>query len=76
MAPYLVQWEAMRYAKKHNKTTYDFLGIGEHLEGVTSFKKKFGGYEVEYVGTFELVTNRLWYIAVRLLKWLRAKKAH
>ncbi|MDQ7009509.1 MAG: peptidoglycan bridge formation glycyltransferase FemA/FemB family protein [Candidatus Gracilibacteria bacterium] len=46
MAPYLVQWEAIKIAKKMNSKIFDFLGvatpnsINDPLEGVTSFKRK------------------------------------
>lgn len=48
MAPYLLQWEAIREAKSRGCIIYDFLGIAppddmEHpLMGVSSFKEKFG----------------------------------
>jgi lipid II:glycine glycyltransferase (peptidoglycan interpeptide bridge formation enzyme) len=48
MAPYLLQWEAMREGKSRGCHTYDFLGIAvpgdetSHLAGVSSFKEKFG----------------------------------
>ena len=49
MGAYLLQWEMIQEAKRRGCNTYDFLGIapegsvGHHLEGVTDFKKKFGG---------------------------------
>jgi len=76
MAPYLLQWEAMQFAKKRGCHSYDFLGITSSsgddpsLAGVTSFKKKFGGTEVLSDGTFEMVTNPLMYFVVRIAKAL------
>lgn len=49
MAPYLLQWEAVRRARAAGDQWYDFLGIapegsdGHPLAGVTDFKRKFGG---------------------------------
>lgn len=54
MAPYLLQWEAMRHCKKNSCTRYDLFGIApegstEHpWSGVTDFKAKFGGQYMEY----------------------------
>ena len=52
MAPYLLQWHAICEAKMRNISRYDFLGIAtpgkkhDPLQGVTDFKKKFGGSSV------------------------------
>jgi lipid II:glycine glycyltransferase (peptidoglycan interpeptide bridge formation enzyme) len=58
MAPYLLQWEAMRLCRAAGCTRYDLLGIervtanGEHAAGpwagITEFKRKFGGTVVTY----------------------------
>ena len=55
MAPYLLQWEAMKICKERGCTRYDLLGIApvgsgpEHAwAGISSFKEKFGGEVVEY----------------------------
>ena len=45
MATYLLQWDAIREAKKRQCTAYDFLGISPDgrgkLAGVTEFKLRF-----------------------------------
>lgn len=55
MAPYLLQWEAMKIGKERGCTRYDLLGIAplgsgpEHAwAGISSFKEKFGGNVIEY----------------------------
>lgn len=55
MAPYLLQWEAMKHCKQQGCTNYDLLGIappGSNINhpwsGITSFKEKFGGTVVTY----------------------------
>lgn len=59
MAPYALQWHAIRRARSDGYRWYDFLGItpegagaNHPLAGVTDFKRKFGGivrHEVEPV---------------------------
>lgn len=67
MAPYLLHWEAIREAKKRGFHYYDFFGIAppdeknHPLQGVTEFKKKFGGTEVRYGSAFDLIHKPLWY---------------
>lgn len=52
MAPYLLQWEGMQWAKEKGAQTYDFLGISPEndeshkLSTVAGFKHKFGGQRV------------------------------
>ena len=80
MAPYLLQWKTIQYAKQQGMHTYDFLGInddgkqstGAALDGVTDFKLKFGGTVVSYAGTFEIVVRPVWYFMVRFAKFLRS----
>ena len=51
-------WETMRRAKKLKKKFYNFEGIQDirfplkKWEGFTEFKRRFGGYELEYPGSF------------------------
>lgn len=70
MAPYLIQWEAMRWAKGQGCAYYDLWGIPEAdlatleaefeqrqegLWGVYRFKRGFGGQWVRSVGAFDYV---------------------
>ena len=77
MAPYAVQWEAIKTAKMKGCSHYDFLGIApddsvDHLwAGVTSFKKKFGGKMVEYAKAREIVLKPFWYFIYGLRKSIR-----
>lgn len=77
MAPYLIQWEAIKEAKERGCKHYDFLGIApEHAKkhpwkGVTEFKKKFGGQVVSYPHAKEIVLRPFWYWIYRIYKRLR-----
>lgn len=55
MAPYRVQWRAMRHCKELGCKTYDLLGIAPEgsgpkhpWHGISDFKDKFGGKVVTY----------------------------
>jgi lipid II:glycine glycyltransferase (peptidoglycan interpeptide bridge formation enzyme) len=72
MAPYLLQWEAIREAKRRGMKYYDFLGIAppgdknHSYAGITEFKKKFGGKEVSYPTAFDIVYKPMLYKLYRL----------
>ncbi len=74
MAPYLIQWEAIKEAKKRGCKTYDFLGIAPEgaqnhaWAGVTDFKKKFGGKVVDYPQAKDLVIRPFWYWVYKMRK--------
>ncbi len=75
MAPYALQWAAMRHAKAAGCTSYDLLGVAppdapaEHpWQGVSAFKEKFGGTLVTYPPEQEIVLRP---IASRLLRLKR-----
>ena len=65
---YLLQWEAIREAKKRGCRLYNFWGIAPEDSskkhpwwGLSLFKKGFGGHKKEYVKTQDLVLNpRYW----------------
>jgi len=72
MAPYLLQWKQI--AKKRNCKKYDFWGIDKKKwPGVTRFKKGFNGKEIEYIGAYDLVFNKFWYLIYKLAKYVRRK---
>lgn len=57
---YLLQWEAIKEAKKRNCRLYDFWGISinnnpkHRFAGVTLFKKGFGGFPISYLPAQDL----------------------
>ena len=67
MAAYLLHWEAIKLAKKLDLKTYDFGGVAANDEtmhawaGISRFKKGFGGFEVIYPGSFDLIYSPIWY---------------
>ena len=76
MAPYLLQWEAMRRSKAAGCVRYDLLGVAppdapeDHLwQGISGFKEKFGGEVIVYPHEQE-VPLRPW--AKRAL-WMKRK---
>ena len=78
MAPYLLQWEVIRHARAKGCQYYDFLGIAPSdsrnhpWQGVTQFKKKFGGTIVKYPCAREYVFRPILYYALVLLKKIRS----
>ena len=77
MAPYLLQWTAIKDAKERGFKYYDFLGIAppgaknHPWAGVTEFKLKFGGRTVEYVKAREYVFKPFWYWIIRIVKRIK-----
>ena len=59
MPNYLLQWEAIRWARSRGASTYDFWGIpetdDEHeaMAGVYRFKSGWGGQVVRFAGNYE-----------------------
>ncbi len=76
MAPYLAQWEAMRWAKSRGALVYDLWGIPDEVEaflesdfeqrrdglwGVYRFKRGWGGQVVRTVGAWDRVYSPIGY---------------
>jgi len=74
MAPYLLQWEAMRDARRRGCKTYDLFGVAPEGNtkhpwfGITKFKEKFGGKRFSYTPAREKVLKPFWYRTMRLRK--------
>jgi len=64
MAPYLLHWEIMKDAKASGYKEYDFWGIApesapDHKwQGITSFKKKFGGTQPSFIGAYDYIIQK------------------
>ncbi len=69
MAPYLMHWEIIMWAKSRGYEFYDFWGIDPvKWPGVTRFKLGWGGRVVEYPGSFDLPVSRFWYFIYKLAR--------
>lgn len=73
--------EAIKDAKAKNLKFFDFWGIAPEnasknhpWHGFTKFKKSFGGQEVDYAGTYDLVVKPLKYHLYSLLRKLNRLK--
>jgi peptidoglycan pentaglycine glycine transferase (the first glycine) len=78
-APYLIQWEAIKYAREKGFKRHNFWGVVEDKNyhpkypgfGYSNFKKGFGGYLEEYIKTKDFVYNVVKYQPFRLNEWYR-----
>lgn len=82
MAPQALQWASIKRAKEKACEFYDFWGIAPEdgskasWEGITRFKKSFGGKAIFSPGTYDLIYNKSWYNLYNLglrLKYLFKK---
>jgi len=74
--PYFVMWNAILEAKKRGWHTLNFGGIADnvkstHITGITGFKKRFGGYEIDHKNPVDLVYNPIKYTIFSAYKRLR-----
>lgn len=75
MAPYSLQWEAIREARQRGLKYYDFGGIApadadknHPWSGITRFKRGFGGEEKNWAGVMELPYQSSWYWGYNLFR--------
>lgn len=77
---YLLQWEAIREAKKRGCQFYNFWGIlqegktPKNWEGLTLFKKGFGGHQIDYLPTQDYIISPKYYFTYvyeKILQWKR-----
>jgi lipid II:glycine glycyltransferase (peptidoglycan interpeptide bridge formation enzyme) len=57
-APAYLHWKTMHYAAEHGLTYYDLGGVDDassSWQGLSYFKKQFGGETLEYIGTVNAV---------------------
>lgn len=84
MPNHLLQWEAIRWARRAGCLNYDFWGAPDRLDeadpmwGVYRFKEGFGARLVRTLGAWDLTVRPAWYgfytlVLPRLLSVLRAR---
>jgi len=71
MAPNLMMWEAIRYGRANECSTFDLWGR-EPGKGFTKFKEGYNPEVVEFIGTWDIVYSPL-YWPYRAAEWLRWK---
>ncbi|MBZ9577622.1 peptidoglycan bridge formation glycyltransferase FemA/FemB family protein [Patescibacteria group bacterium] len=77
---YLLQWEAIKEAKKRECQRYNFWGIAPDdnknhpWAGLSLFKKGFGGYRKDYVQTQDLPLSKVYALITRPFEKIRKIK--
>lgn len=79
MAPYLIQWTAIRDARRAGFKWYDFRGVASPdaapthpWAGFSRFKRGFGGFDVIYPGAYDWVRRPGWYSLYRMTQRIRS----
>lgn len=79
---YLIQWEAIKEAKKRKIKRYNFWGVApieakdHRFYGVSVFKRGFGGEDLEYLHARDLIINPILYKINWLVETVRKKRRH
>ena len=74
MFSHLAQWEAIKEAKTRGMAIYNFGGVQggdsvyKNYEGISVFKKRFGGEIFEYSDSYDLILKPFWYLLYSLRK--------
>lgn len=82
---YLLQWEAIKEAKRRGCKKFNFWGIApiskENLKlakhpwtGLTLFKMGFGGYKKEYLETQDLPLSKRYWLNYLIERWRKIKR--
>lgn len=83
MPTYLLQWEAIRWAKAEGYKTYDFWGApdafdeSDRMWGVWRFKAGFNGEVVRHIGAWDFAVRPLlyWFYSIALPKYVNYLKS-
>lgn len=81
-ASYLVQWQAIKDAKKNGMSLYNFWGISKTDNpknpwyGLTQFKKGFGGEQVDFVHSMDLPLKTSYWFSYLIDYLTKLKKGH
>lgn len=70
MANNLMMWEVIKFGKKMGLTTFDLWGR-EEGKGFTKFKEGYNPKVVEFLGTWDFVTNKTLYKVYKFAEALR-----
>lgn len=76
-APNLLVWQMIADAKAKGCETFDFYGIApddnpKHpWAGITSFKKQFGGYQENILGSYDLIIQPIMYKIFKMAEKIR-----
>lgn len=76
---YLIQWEAIKEAKKRGLKRYNFWGVSppeakdHRFASLSIFKRGFGGEDVQYLPAQDLVINKPLYLVNYLIETARRK---
>ncbi len=79
-ATYLLQWEAIKEAKKRGCLFYNFWGIiqpgrtPKSWAGLTLFKQGFGGHQLDYVATQDFIVSPRYYLTWLYENFLKVKR--
>lgn len=79
---YLIQWEAIKEAKRRGIKKYNFWGVSpegqkdHRFYGISIFKRGFGGADFEYLHAQDLIVEPIRYKLNYLVEMLRKKIRH
>lgn len=79
---YLIQWEAIKEAKRRGCTRYNFWGVvkpeqtSHRFYGVSVFKRGFRGEDVEYLHAQDLILNPAKYLPNLVIEKIRKRRRH